>query len=166
MEWLLAIAIFAIAAGCTHAPGDVSAEGNRRDHAVQIKFARSGGMGGLPGLNVEGVVDLDDHGAHVTSAGSQYRRDLAPHEAQTLRSSADLANVSRARTSLAARPSRLRDAYQYDIAVTSREGRTEHVTLNAAGGSGLNEVAPGLGDLVQWIDDEAQKIKEQRLKSR
>jgi len=123
-------------------------------------------MGGMPGLNVEGVVDLDDQGAHVTSAASQYRRELAPQEAQALGSSADLANVSRARATLAARPSRLRDAYQYDIVVTSKNGRTERVTLNAAGGGGLNEIAPGLGDLVQWIDDEAQKIKEQRLKSR
>jgi len=50
--------------------------------------------------------------------------------------------------------------------VATSDGKTQKVTLNAAGGEEVGRVAPGVGRLVQWIDQEAQRIKEHRLQNR
>jgi hypothetical protein len=133
---------------------------------MQIKFARSGGLAGMPGLNVEGTVDLGDQAASVTSESSKYRRALAPPEVEQLRSAADPEGMSRARTALASHPPKVRDGFQYDITVATKDGKSHKLTFNAAGGEELNRVAPGLGNLVQWVDAEAQRIKEHRLSNR
>jgi hypothetical protein len=134
---------------------------------MQIRFTRSGGLAGMPGLNVEGTVDLGDQGAKVTSESSKYRRELAPPEVEQLRGAADPEGMSRARTALASRSTKVYDGYQYDITVATKDGKSHKLTFNAAGGgTELNQVAPGLGNLVQWIDNEAQKIKEHRLSNR
>ena len=56
---------------------------------MQIKFARSGGLAGMPGLSVEGTVDLGDQGAKVTSDSAKYQRELVPQEVEQLQSAAD-----------------------------------------------------------------------------
>jgi len=137
----------------------------RRAHVMKIKFVRSGGLAGMPGLNVEGTVDLGDPEAKVTSDGAKYQRNLTEPEAQQLRTAVDPAAMSRAKSAVSS-GSAARDAYQYDIAVTTSDGKTQNVTLNAAGGQDLGKAAPGLGQLVQWIDQEAQRIKEHRLGNR
>jgi hypothetical protein len=67
---------------------------------------------------------------------------------------------------LAARPHALRDAYHYEIVLVPSDGHTHRLVLNAADGGGeIERVVPGLGAVVRWIDAEAQRIREQRLKS-
>jgi hypothetical protein len=86
---------------------------------------------------------------------------------EQLRSAADPAHISRAKAALASQPSKLRDGYQYDITVATNDGKIHKLTLNAAGGGDpVNQLAPGLGNLVGWIDNEAEKIKEHRLSNR
>ncbi len=139
---------------------------NRRNQVMKIKFVRSGGLAAMPGLKVEGVVDLDDRAAQVTSESSKYRRKLPPQEVEQLRLAADPARMSQARTALASPSRKLYDAYQYDITVATSDGKSQRLTFNAAGGDEVDQAAPGLGSLVRWIDNEAQKIKEHRLSNR
>jgi hypothetical protein len=127
---------------------------------MQIKFVRSGGLAAMPGLNVEGRL------ATVSSEAVKYRRDLTGPEAEQLRTAADPVAISRAKSALASRPSAARDAYQYEITIATEDGKTHKVTLNAAGGQELSQMAPGLGQLVQWIDQESQRIKAHRLGGR
>lgn len=133
---------------------------------MQIKFTRSGGLAGMPGLNVEGTIDLSDQGAKVTSESAKYRRELTPAEVEQLRKAADPEGMPRAKTALASRSTKIYDGYQYDITIGTKDGKSHNVTLNAAGSEELKQVAPGVGNLVEWIDNEAQKIKEHRLKNR
>jgi hypothetical protein len=81
---------------------------------LQIKFVRSGGLAGMPGLNVEGTIDLGDPVAKVSSEAVKYRRDLTGPEAEQLRTAADPVAISRAKSALASRPSAARDAYRYE----------------------------------------------------
>ncbi len=133
---------------------------------MQIKFVRSGGLAGIPGLNVEGTVDFADAGATVTSDSAKYRRDLAEPETEQLRRAVDPAGIAKAKTALASRSGTINDAYHYDITIATKDGRTQKVALNAAGGQQLDKVLPGLGHLVDWIDQESQRIKEHRLTTR
>ncbi len=134
----------------------------RRSQVMKISFVRSGGLAAMPGLQVEGVVDLDDRGAKVTSEPAKYQRELSTEEVEQLRLAADPARLSKARTALASPARKLYDAHQYDITVATRDGKSQKLTFNAAGGDEVDQAAPGLGRLVRWIDDEAQRIKEHR----
>jgi len=147
-------------------PGASSATAKKEVRVMQIKFVRSGGIAALPGLTVEGTIELGDQAPKVTSDGAKYRRDLTGSEADELRSVAAPDAMSTARSALAARSSAPRDAYHYEISVATSDGKTQKVTLNAAGGEEVGRVAPGVGRLVQWIDQEAQRIKEHRLQNR
>ena len=129
---------------------------------MKINFVRSGGFAAMPGLTVQGVVDLDDRAGKVTSESRKYQRELPPREVEQLRLAADPARMAQARAALTALSRKLNDAYQYDITVVTRDGKSQKLTFNAAGGDDVDRAAPGLGGLVRWIDDEAQKIKEHR----
>jgi len=133
---------------------------------MQITFVRSGGLAAIPGLSVEGTVDLGDARPQVTSASARYQRELTPQEVEQLHAATDPAALSRARTALASRASRTYDAYQYEVTLAPKSGQRQTVTFNATGGDEVGRVAPALGRLVQWIDDEAQRIREHRLKNR
>ncbi len=133
---------------------------------MQIKFVRSGGFAGMPGLNVEGTIDLNGQGAKITSNSGKYHRDLAPQEVEQLRSAADPARLSKAKAALASKSQKVYDAYQYDITVATQDGKIHKATFNAGGGEEVNQLVPGLGNLIGWIDDEAQKIRQQRLNDR
>jgi len=116
---------------------------------------------------VEGTVDFGDREAKVTSDSAKYQRNLAPQEAEQLQSAADPVHMSRAQAALASRSGNLYDAYQYDITVTTEDGKIHTVTLNAAGGGAqLNQIVPGLGNLIGWIDNEIQKIREHQMRNR
>jgi hypothetical protein len=138
----------------------------RRVQPMQITFVRSGGLAAMPGLSVQGTVDLGDARPQVTSESARYQRELTAREIEQLQAAADPATLSRAKTALAARPTTARDAYQYDVTLAPKGGRPETVTFNATGGDDIGRVAPALGHLVQWIDSEAQRIVAHRLKSR
>ncbi len=148
--------------GGTAPPMQASSLSNRRSQVMKINFVRSGGFAAMPGLTVEGVVDLDDRAGKVTSASRKYQRDLPSQEVERLRLAADPARMSQAKPALAALSRKLNDAYQYDITVVTGDGKSQKLTFNAAGGDDVDKAAPGLGGLVRWIDDEAQKMKEHR----
>lgn len=149
--------------GMTSTQASIPAKGSR---VMKISFVRSGGLAAMPGLRVEGVVDLDDRGAKVTSEPSKYRRELPTAEVEQLRLVADPARMSQARAALASPSRKLYDAYQYDITVDTSDGKRQRLTFNAAGGDEVDQAAPGLGSLVRWIDNEAERIKEHRLGNR
>jgi hypothetical protein len=142
-----------------------SAASNGRSEVMQITFKRSGGVAGMPGLDVEATIDLLAHPAVVTSGA--YRRPLAATEIPLLRVAAELLRTAETRRALAALPGTLNDAYHYEIALVTSDGTTHRVALNAAdGGQAIDGALSGVGALVRWIDGEVQKIREQRLKSR
>jgi hypothetical protein len=147
-------------------PGAGAAPAKREVRVMQIKFVRSGGVAAMPGLTVEGTIELGDQAPAVTSDAAKYRRDLAGPEADELRSAAAPGAMSTAKSALASRSAAPRDAYHYEISVATSDGKTQRIALNAAGGEEVGHVAPGVGRLVRWIDQEAQRIKEHRLQSR
>src|SRR5262249_2835591 len=92
-----------------------------RNQVMQIKFTRSGGLAAIPGLTVEGTVDVGGPAARVTSEPSKYRRDLAPDELERLREAVERVSVPKARAALASRAATVYDAHQYDITVTTTD---------------------------------------------
>ncbi len=138
----------------------------RRSQVMKISFVRSGSVAPMPGLQVEGVVDLDDQGPKVTSESAKYQRALSAEEVEQLRLAADPARMSQARTALASASRKLYDAHQYEITVVTSDGKSQKLTFNAAGGDAVDKAAPGLGSLVRWIDNEAQRIKQHQLGNR
>ena len=139
---------------------------NGGSQVMRIKFRRSGGFAGMPGLDVEGAVDLEDKAPKVVSKAASYQRTLDAPEIAQLRSAATPATILQAGKAVASRAGKIYDGYQYDITVETNDGKNESLTLNSADGAELNQMAPGLGHLVQWIDNEAQRIKEHRLRDR
>ena len=138
---------------------------------MQIKFKRSGGLAALPGLSVEGAVRLGGTRAEVTSEPSgfsRYERTLAADEAEQLRKAADPVRMSEAQTAVAAATKSAKspqqyDAYYYEIEVITHEGQSlPALAFNSSAGQ-WDQVAPGLGHIVGWIDKEARAIKEHRL---
>jgi len=144
------------------APPVAASTSSKRSQVMKINFVRSGGFAAMPGLTVQGVIDLDESAGKVTSESRKYQRDLPAREVEQLRLAADPARMARAKAALAALSSKLSDAYQYDISVVTSDGKSQKLTFNAGGGDDVDKAAPGLGGLVRWIDDEAQKIKEHR----
>jgi len=171
-SWRVFLALVACVLGTACGPraapltesGTPALQASERNKVMQIKFSRSGGVASLPGLTVQGTVDLKDDAPRVTDETAQYARALARPEAEQLRSIALALTTPQAREALARAGGQLRDAYHYDVTVVSADGRSHHVTFNAAGGAeSWNRLAPGIGDLIQWIDAEAQKIRETRF---
>ena len=132
---------------------------------MEITSKRSGGLAGMPGLDVEGTIDLLAHPAVVTSGA--YRRALTVAEVPLLRGAAELLRTPETHRALAAHQAGLGDAYHYEIGLATSDGAPHRVSLNAAdGGQAIDRTVSGAGALVRWIDGEVQKIREQRLKSR
>jgi hypothetical protein len=110
---------------------------------MQITFVRSGGA--MPILRAEGAVQFEDQVGQVTSGA--YRRDLDAAEAQTLRHATD-ANSLKTLRQLAQQPSRLRDAFQYNITVRTQDGKSEQFIVHGEPPS----------PLAQWVRQEADRI--------
>jgi hypothetical protein len=123
---------------------------------MQIKFVRSGGFAGAA-TNVEGVVKFGDDGAQVNSDAAKYDRKLAAEEAEQLRNAADAASRMTAKGS--AKPGPLRDGYQYEITVTTNDGKTHGLTL-------AEEVSPETANLGSWVQQESQKIWTHKISNR
>jgi hypothetical protein len=141
-----------------------SAARNKKGSPVmQIKFSRSGGFAGAA-TNVSGVVDLGDQGAHVKA--DAYQRDLRVPEAQQLRTAADPAKLTRLKQALAS-PPQARDAYQYDVTVVTKDGKSQTFTIGGgADPEALRGAAPEAAHLLDWVENESQKIWEHRVSSR
>jgi hypothetical protein len=136
---------------------------------MQIRFKRTGGFAALPGLSVEGTVSLGDAAAQVVSEVSgfpRYQRTLAGDEVEQLRKAADPLRMSESFTAASASRSgpnaQQSDAYHYEIEVVTQAGKSlPALAFNSSPGH-WDQVAPGLGNLVRWIDKEAKAIKEHR----
>jgi hypothetical protein len=114
---------------------------------MKITFVRSGGFAGMA-TNVEGTVTFDATGAHITSTKGSFHRDIPLSEATLLRSAIQAALGS---TANPGPPSQVRDGYQYDITVTTDDGKTHSITF----GDGSLQIPAAL---KQWIKDEVAKI--------
>jgi hypothetical protein len=123
---------------------------------MQIKFIRSGGFAGAA-TNVEGVVKFGDDGAQVNSDAAKYDRKLTAQEAEQLRSAAEA--VSRASAKGPTESGPLRDGYQYEIIVTTNDGKTHGVTL-------AEDVSPETANLRNWVQQESQKIWTHKISNR
>ena len=120
---------------------------NKGDSIMQITFTRSGGFAGMA-TNVEGTVKFDATGAHITSTRGSYHRDLALNEAKELIKAIESSLSSHPEPSA---PNQTRDAYQYDVTVTTLDGKTHTLTF----GQGISQASSAL---IKWIKDEVSKI--------
>jgi broad specificity phosphatase PhoE len=135
---------------------------SERSPIVQITFVRSGGFAFPARNSVKGTIDLHDDQAEVSSEGA-YHRVLTPDEAQQLRAGADPAELSKAAGQIAARTRGAADLDQYQITVTTKDGKTHDISLNTSGASNeLQDVSPAAAKLVRWVQQEAQRIQEHR----
>jgi hypothetical protein len=123
---------------------------------MQIAFVRSGGVAGMA-MRVEGSVKFEDRHARVTSV-SGYTRDLAPEEVDKL-SAATQASALPA-DAASSGPGPLRDAYQYDITVTTQDGKTRKMTVHG------DRATPEARELVDWVRRESDQIWRHRLQKR
>jgi uncharacterized protein RhaS with RHS repeats len=112
---------------------------------MKIQFKRSGGFS--PITNVAGEVQFNDGTAEVTSPDGTYRRSLEPQERRQLR---DLAQPQPEQTNAPSGPGKLRDAFQYDILVTTADGKTHRLTSPAA-------------PLLKWVKDESDRILAKKM---
>jgi hypothetical protein len=115
---------------------------------MKIQFKRSGGFS--PITNVAGEVQFNDDTAQVTSPGGTYRRTLEPEERTQLR---DLARPQPGQTDSQSGPGKVRDAFNYDIVVTTVDGKTHKLTSPSA-------------SLLRWVKDESDKILAHKMEQR
>ncbi len=118
---------------------------------MEINFTRSGGFAGML-TQIEGKVVFSGGNAQVSSGSSGYARKLSPQEAAILRSGAEAA----AKQQITSSPGAVRDGYQYDIRVTTDDGKTRQVTEH-----GESADAP-MSALAEWVRKECDKIWEHR----
>ena len=111
---------------------------------MKMTFVRSGGFAG-PMMRVEGAVDFEGDKAMVTSEARKYRRELDQDEARVLRDAASR-GIGEAEGQVAP------DSFQYDVTVTTADGKTRRGTLN---GDSSNP-------LIQWIRKESDRIFSQK----
>lgn len=135
----------------------------KRSPVMQIQFVRSGGFAGAA-TNVTGTVNFDESGAQVISEGTKYARELPPQEAEQLRTSADPAHLAEALNGPAAESSPVRDGYQYQISLATKDGKTHKLEVNADGS--VKKISPELQALLAWVQQEAQKIWAHRITNR
>jgi hypothetical protein len=118
-----------------------------RSRIVKIQFKRTGGLS--PITNVAGEVHFTDDGATVTSPGGTYHRQLAPEEQTQLQEAGGPVAPAPSRT---APPSTgaVPDAYQFDISVTTADGKTQKLTAPSA-------------NLLKWVKGESDKILRHKM---
>jgi len=155
LYWLIVFQIFGLAAT------PLNAMRKARRSIVQIKFVRSGGFAGAA-TRVEGTVDLkSDHPAFI-SQGAGYQRSLSPPEVEELRCAADpSAKCSSQAASF--NPAPVPDGLQYDVTITTSDGKARKITIRPDSHSDFAGIAP---ELAGWIQEEAKKIWEHRLSKR
>lgn len=127
---------------------------------MQISFVRSGGFGYPLRKAIEGIINLKNDVAEVSS-GAAYRRTLAPQEAEQLRTSVDPVELDKASKQIANnRKGGAADLDDYHITITTKDGQSHDVHLSMSPDSHeLQGVSPAVANLLRWIQHEAQKIK-------
>ena len=122
----------------------------KRSAVMKIEFKRSGGL--APLTNAGGVVTFTDTGAHVSSNDGKYQRDMTREEADQLRAAADPSNPLSGNE-------QLRNGFQYSVTTTTNDGKRHTRAVNSALSSQeLSKLSPGAAHLLQWIEQESQKI--------
>jgi len=124
---------------------------------MEIKFVRSGGFAGAA-TNVAGTVEFGEHGAQVNAEATDYRRELAAQEGAQLRADADPGELAKAAPPAGGA---VRDGYQYDVTVVTKDGKSQSVTLSPG-----DKATPGVARLGSWIQDETEKIWRYRVAAR
>jgi hypothetical protein len=131
-----------------------------RASVVQIKFVRSGGIAGNM-TRVEGSIDLGGDKPAVTSEAGQYKRILAPEEADKLRCAVDTTAKCEPQRGASGAPP-IPDAMTYNITVTQQDGKTRSLSAQPERGPGA-QISP---ELMSWIQAEAKAIWAHRLSQR
>ncbi len=131
---------------------DAPSADDEGEPAMQITFARSGGVAGSAAA-IEGSISFCGASARVTSAFG-YQRDLAPDEIQMLR-----AAISKLPSAQLSSPGQMRDVYQYDIRITRDDGTTQNLTMYGDSQSGPQ-------NLFGWVRQECDRIWAHRANSR
>jgi hypothetical protein len=132
---------------------------------MKIDFVKSGGFAGAL-RNVQGTIQLTDEGAEVTAPGG-YHRELAPEESKDIRAAtANPAVLTQAAEAIQSRGRGAADMDQYQITVTTDDGKTHAVDLNTAGGPELQAASPGASNLIRWIRQESKNILSHRTAGR
>ena len=122
---------------------------------MKIEFKRSGGFS--PITNASGTIEFTDSGAEVYAANGAYQRNLTSDEAAKLRSAAD--QTTSAASAAPGQNDALRDGFQYDVTVTTKDGKSHTLKLNTGGASpALNALSAGSAHLLQWVQNESQRI--------
>jgi hypothetical protein len=122
----------------------------KRSAVMKIEFKRSGGL--APLTNASGVVTFTDTGAHVSSEDGKYQREMNREEADQLRAAADPSNALSGNE-------QLRNGFQYSVTTTTNDGKRHTRAVNSALSSQeLSKLSPGAAHLLQWIEQESQKI--------
>jgi hypothetical protein len=129
-----------------------------RSKVMNIEFHRAGGM--APLTNISGSVTLTDAGGEVTSDDGTYQRTLTADEVKQLRASIDPP------ASAAPQPEspQLMDGFLYSIALTSQDGKTRKLSINAGNKLDLRKLPSGEARLLAWVEAESDKILENRVK--
>jgi hypothetical protein len=122
----------------------------------RIDFERSGGP---IHLTLHGTVRFQGQAALVTSDPGNYRRELAPDEVQFF-DRLDLSALGRAAGTNPSAGSP--DRYQYDVVIARAGGERTELRFREEPVADLNQQAPGLGDLAQWVRREIGAIWKQR----
>jgi hypothetical protein len=112
--------------------------------------------------SVEGSVDLKSANPSVQSVGGEYSRALAPDEAERLRCAAD-ASMKCAEQGTALHSPPVPDGMTYDVFITQQDGKVHSLKFQPEKGAAAQQVSP---ELMGWIQDEARKIWDFRLKQR
>jgi hypothetical protein len=154
MRGIIVVAALAALAAC-------AADGKVR--VMNLSFTRSGGL--FAGKVVEGRVNLDAQPPEVTSPAG-YRRELTPDEIPRFRG-LDVDELATGLKQIQQNNAQARDIYQYEVTVTTGDGKTRKFRFNSSGAtSELRGVPAPVADLVQWLRKESQSISTQKVEQK
>jgi phosphohistidine phosphatase SixA len=141
-----------------------------RTSIMELSFKKSGGIGGnIPGLRVQGTVNLQEQSPAV-SGDASYRRELGAEETQALRAGAEPPVLEKAAKAIAdyhAKAKGMGDVEEYTVSVKTSDGKTHDVTFNTSGSDDeLKSLPPAAAKLVRWVRQEAQSILAEKFKAK
>ena len=153
--WLLLIC--ALAAALLTACGNQGTPAGKKVSPVTLlKFSRTGG---LAGSKVAGTVTFSANHAYVDADGFPYRRELSSQERKQLLADAEAADFSAAPGKAATVP----DAYQFEITVTTEDGRSRSLSFGENSEDRLKQASPAASRLAAWVQQEIMAISIRRI---
>lgn len=131
---------------------------------MEISFVKSGGIS--PITRVQGTIHVKDGTAEVTGDGS-YHRQLSAEETNSIQAGANPALLAQAATAIANKPGRgMGDVEHYLITVTTGDGKSQQISLNSAGGSDIQGIAPESAKFLSWLRHESQSILSKKMQQK